>query len=191
MRYTAAITALLLSTAPALAEMVMLGDLHIERAMLRATPPNAPVAVGYVTIVNTGDADDTLVAAAIAGDVARTVQLHGMAMENGVMRMEAAGGGIALPAGAAVTLSPGGRHLMVMGLQRPLTAGDSHAVTLTFAQAGTVTLEMPVLTLGEIRTATEEAEAINHSADHSADHSAGHSDHGENQQGGAPGTLGN
>ena len=173
MRHAAFLTALLLGTAPAMAEMTMLGDLHIERPMLRETPPNAPVAGGYVTIVNTGEADDMLIAASIAGDVADEVQLHEMTMADGVMTMNAVDGGIPVPAGEAVTLAPGGQHLMVMGLHQPLKAGEAHAITLTFAEAGEVTLDMPVLSLGEIRAATEEAGLMEHGA-HGEGHHADH-----------------
>jgi copper(I)-binding protein len=136
---------------------VTLGDLRIEAPMLRATPPNAPVAGGFLRIENTGGTDDTLVAAAISGDVAREVELHEMAMEDGVMSMFEVEGGIEVPAGETVALVPGGLHIMLMGLQAPLDAGGAHSVTLIFAEAGEVTLDFPVLTLPEIREAVEAA----------------------------------
>ena len=107
MRLTLAILATAFAFAsPALAQMTMLDDLHIEAPMLRATPPNAPVGSGFVTIVNMGDTDDTLIAAAIAGDVATEVQLHNMTMEEGVMKMDRVDGGITIPAGETITLAP-------------------------------------------------------------------------------------
>lgn len=161
-------------TAPLWADMVASGDLHIEGPMLRATPPNAPVAGGFVTIHNVGETDDILISAAIAGDVAGMVQLHQMEMSEGVMKMSEVDGGIPLPAGEVVTLAPGGLHIMLMGLRAPLAAGDTHAVTLTFETAAPVTLDFPVLTLSEIRAAVE-AGAMDHGKDH--DH-GGHADHG-------------
>ncbi len=156
------IAALLLFASPAAADMVMLGDLHIEAPMLRATAPNAPVAGGFLRIENTGDTGDTLIAASIAGDIARRVELHEMAMNDGVMSMFEVEGGIALPAGEIVVLAPGGLHIMLMGLQEPLVEGDTHSVTLTFAEAGEITLDFPVLSLGEIRAAVEEAGIMGH-----------------------------
>ncbi|MEM8850961.1 MAG: copper chaperone PCu(A)C [Pseudomonadota bacterium] len=149
------IAATLLLATPVAADPVTLGALEIETPMLRATAPNAPVAGGFLRIENTGEADDTLIAAAIAGDVASRVELHAMAMEDGVMSMFEVEGGIDLPAGETVTLMPGGLHIMLMGLQQPLVAGATHEVTLTFAEAGEITLEIPVKDLGEIRAAFE------------------------------------
>jgi len=131
----------------------MLGDLHIATPMLRATPPNAPVAGGFLTIENRGAEDDILIAARVDGAVAAEMQLHEMAMENGVMSMFEVEGGIAVPAGETVILRPGGLHLMLMGLPEALAEGDSHEITLTFAQAGELALDFPVLSLGDIRAA--------------------------------------
>jgi copper(I)-binding protein len=162
------LAAALLFATPAAADMAMLGDLHIQTPMLRATVPNAPVAGGFLRIENGGEADDTLIAAAISGEVADRVELHAMEMNDGVMSMFEVEGGIDVPAGETVTLMPGGLHIMLMGLNAPLTEGDSHAVTLTFAEAGEITLDMPVRGLGEIRSAFE-AEGQDH-GDRDHDH---------------------
>ena len=44
---------------------------------------------------------------------------------------------VPLPAGQAVTLSPGGYHIMLVDLKAPLVAGQSFPLTLTFEKAGT------------------------------------------------------
>jgi copper(I)-binding protein len=41
-----------------------------------------------------------------------------------------------LPAGQTVTLKPGGYHIMMIDLVKPLTTGDQVVITLTFAKAG-------------------------------------------------------
>jgi copper(I)-binding protein len=46
--------------------------------------------------------------------------------------------GIDVPANGEVTLKPGGYHVMLMNVQKPLKEGDSIAVTLTFEKAGAV-----------------------------------------------------
>jgi copper(I)-binding protein len=122
------------------------GDIEISGGFSRATLPNAPVGGGYLTIVNTGTEDDTLIAAAspVAGDV----QLHEMKMEGDVMKMAEMPDGIPVPAGETVTLAPGGLHLMMMGLKQPLAENDSVPVTLTFARAGTVEIVLLVASPG-------------------------------------------
>ena len=121
---------------------VKLGDLAISGAFSRATLPNAPVGGGFLTIVNNGATDDRLISA--SADVGRETQIHEMAVVNDVMRMRQIEGGIPLPAGASVTLEPGGLHLMFMGLNGPLVEGQSFPVTLTFEKAGQVTIDMPI-----------------------------------------------
>jgi copper(I)-binding protein len=148
-------------TSPLWADMgVMVGDLHVSQPMLRETPPNAPVAGGFLTIENRGDEDDVLVAARLAGGFVDRIELHEMTVEDGVMRMSEVEGGIPVPAGETVALVPGGLHLMFMGLTAPMTAGDAHEVTLTFQEAGELTFSMPVLTLGEIRATVEDGGAM-------------------------------
>src|SRR6476620_731891 len=68
---------------PALAEEVKAGDLVITQAWSRATPGGAKIGGGYLTIENRGSAPDRLVGG--AGEVAAKVELHEMAINNGVI----------------------------------------------------------------------------------------------------------
>ena len=140
----AAVAALLLVT-PAFAHngVTHLGPINISAPFTRATLPNAPVGGGFLTIENTGDTDDRLVS--VTAKVSGDVQLHEMAMEGDVMKMRELPDGITIPAGETITLAPGGLHIMFMGLTQPFTEGQTVAVTLTFEQAGSVDMELPVL----------------------------------------------
>lgn len=122
---------------------VTLGDLVISGGYAFATLPNSPVAGGFVTIINNGTEDDTLVAA--KADIAGMVQVHEMAMDGDVMRMRELADGLPIPAGETVTLKPGGYHIMFMKLNGPLVAGEAVDVTLSFEKAGDVQLTMPVV----------------------------------------------
>jgi len=61
-------------------------------------------------------------------------EVHSMSMENGVMRMSPVDG-IDIPAGKSVKLAPGGYHVMLMNLKKPLNAGDKVPLQLTFELA--------------------------------------------------------
>ena len=74
-------------------------------------------------------ADTALVAA--ASPVAKIVEIHEMKMEGGMMKMNAVDK-LALPAGKAVDLKPGGYHVMLMDLVKPLKEGDTVPLQLTF-----------------------------------------------------------
>ena len=51
---------------------------------------------------------------------------------------------IAIPAGEKVALEPGGYHVMLMELAKPLEVGSTFELTLTFAKAGDITVEVEV-----------------------------------------------
>ena len=67
--------------------------------------------------------------------VAGVVEIHEMAMEGNVMKMRAVPS-LDLPAGKAVDLKPGGYHVMLMDLKKPLAAGDTVPLTLVVESAG-------------------------------------------------------
>jgi len=80
----------------------------------------------------TPGADQKLVAA--ASPVAKIVEIHEMAMDGGVMKMRAVAK-LDLPAGKATELKPGGYHVMLMALEKPLNEGETVPITLTFEDA--------------------------------------------------------
>jgi copper(I)-binding protein len=105
----------------------------IEHPWSRPTPPSAPTAVGYLTIINRSGEPDRLVA--VSSPAAAQVSVHSMSMTGGVMRMRPVDA-LPIPPAAPVTLAPDGDHLMFIGLKRPFKAGDHIPVTLTFEHAG-------------------------------------------------------
>ena len=83
----------------------------------------------YLT-ARAGGQDDRLISVEVAG--VGEVSLHHTRHVDGMMRMEAAEDGIALPAGETVRLRPGGDHAMLEQFERPLAVGDSVRVTVRF-----------------------------------------------------------
>lgn len=141
-----AVAATLLA-APASAEnTVRAGDLVIEAAWSRATPPTAKVAAGYLTIRNEGAAADRLIGG--EADFAGRVEIHTMTMSDGVMRMRALEDGLEIPPGGEVTLRPGAEHVMFLALGAPLGEGESRDVALTFERAGVVRVVFAVEAAG-------------------------------------------
>jgi hypothetical protein len=90
---------------------------------------------GYMTLVNRSRLADRLIGA--SSPVASRVSLHRSLDVGGVMTMRAVPA-LDVAGGARVSLAPGGLHLMFEGLRRPLLAGQSVPVSLTFARAGRV-----------------------------------------------------
>ena len=125
---------------------VTAGDLTITKAWTREAPPRARVGGGYLTITNNGSRADRLIGG--AAPFAGRVEIHEMAVTDGVMRMAPVAGGLEIAPGATVELKPGGFHVMFMGLTEPPAEGDTVPVTLRFERAGAVTVSMPVAGVG-------------------------------------------
>ena len=119
------------------------GDITVSAPWARASAGMARAGAAFMTIQNTG-AGDRLIAA--SADVSARVELHThMLSADGVMQMRQVEGGIDVDADAETLLEPGGLHVMFMGLQAPFQQGESFPLTLTFENAGDVTVEVEVL----------------------------------------------
>lgn len=118
--YRATLIAASLFASVALADTVKVDD-----AWVRATAPGQQVAGGFMSL--TADADMTL----IGGDspVSRSLELHFMRMDNGVMEMRQMKE-IALPKGKTVRLEPGDLHVMFIGLKSQIKPGQKVPLTL-------------------------------------------------------------
>lgn len=115
---------------------VNVGSLVITDHYIRATPPKAKVAAGYLTIENTGSNSETLLGGEV--EFARKVEVHEMKMTDGVMKMRPLRNGITIQPGEIVTLKSGADHLMFMQINEPMVEGDVHEIKLLFEEAGEV-----------------------------------------------------
>lgn len=141
LEFSAAV-ALTLAAILASAAGVMASDVMVIEAFARASAtPVARAGVAYVTIMNHGPELDRLVA--ITTTAATSAEVHQSRMEGDIMKMEPAGA-IEVPAGGAISMAPGGLHIMLMGLRAPLKEGETLELTLTFERAGDVKVSAPV-----------------------------------------------
>jgi copper(I)-binding protein len=99
----------------------------ITDAWVRPTNPGQEVGAAYMTFLSKQDI--TLVS--IESSITDSVEIHNMTMENGVMKMRMLKS-LALKAGDSYKLSPGGFHLMLFDLKKPLTVGEQVSFTLHF-----------------------------------------------------------
>ena len=120
------------------------GDITVSNAWARATAGEGTTGAAYVTVTDTGAPDQLT---GVSTPVAGMAHLHETVNANGVMEMRNVAA-IALPTGKAVTLAPGGYHVMLMGLKHPLKEGDSFPLTLSFAHAAPVTVQVKVAAAG-------------------------------------------
>jgi len=145
-----AVAAMLIGfVAPALAEGTGNTSITIEQPWARATPSGATTGAAYMTIDNKSATADRLTG--VSSAVADKLQIHEMKVENGVMQMREISGGLSIPAGGSVVLKPGSYHVMLIGLKKPLTAGATFPLTLTFEKAGNISVTVPVQAMGAMQ----------------------------------------
>ncbi len=114
-----------LGAAVALFALAAGAQVVVSDAWVRATVPGQHTAGAFMQLQSAVDA--RIVGA--SSSIAKVVEIHEMKLDGGVMKMRAVET-LALPAGRPVTLSPGGYHVMMMGIAQPLREGDR--VPLTF-----------------------------------------------------------
>jgi copper(I)-binding protein len=103
-------------------------QLRLEDARLRGLPPGQTATAGYALVSNGGDSDIVIVAAhtAVADRVEMHAHRHAADGMMGMVRVEQ----VRVPAQGRFRFEPGGHHLMVIGLKRPLLDGENVPVTL-------------------------------------------------------------
>lgn len=131
------------SSAPA--ETFRVGDLVIEAPWARASIGTSRPAAAYMTIRNDGPSSDIL--SGVETPVSAMAEVHKVEIDDGVSSMGPAGA-VAIPAGATVELAPGGLHVMLMKLRRPLEKGGDFALTLIFEKAGRLEVRVPIRGVG-------------------------------------------
>ncbi len=122
-----------------------LKSLKIDHPFARATPPGAKVAGVFVTVENTGTQPDRLLS--VSTPIAGVAELHQMSVDAGVMRMRGVAA-LEVRPGEKLQLKPGGYHVMLSELRRPLKVGDKFPLTLTFQNGGAVEVSVWVEEMG-------------------------------------------
>ncbi len=133
--------ALLLLTSSA-GPTVAASPISVGGVWSRPATAGLPTGVAYLTLTDGAPLADRLVSA--SSPKAGRVSLHHSVMKGGVMSMLPVEGGLELPPGRPVTLAPGGYHLMMTGLKDGLKVGETYPLTLRFAHAKPITVQVHV-----------------------------------------------
>ena len=133
------------------------GDIRINDAWARPLPPLSTNGAAYLSLANSAMHADRLVSG--SSPIAERVEFH-THIHSGSMMMMKRLNAVPIAAHDTVTMAPGGMHVMLVGLKKPLTAGDSFALTLTFDTAGTTV----VTVLVEARANRAQMPAMKHAA---------------------------
>ena len=117
------------------------GSISISDVYSFAVPAGFPAAAVFMTIDNDGNTDDRLVG--FQSDLGERAELHTMAMEGDIMRMRQVQG-YNIPADENHILKPGGDHIMIIGLNRSMTAGETFNGVASFEQAGDIQINIKI-----------------------------------------------
>ena len=117
-------------------QLAWAGEMEIDAAWVRPTPPTVMRTAVYLRIRNLGLVDDEFVA--VSSPAARVAEVHTMRMRDGMMAMEPLQLPIPVGAGAELIFRPGGAHIMLVDLDAPIREGDRVTVTIQFAKTGAV-----------------------------------------------------
>jgi periplasmic copper chaperone A len=155
------ISTLLAVTASAWAQAP--APVEVKDAWVRATVAQQKSTGAFMQL--TAPADTRVVGA--RSPIAGVAQIHEMAMEKDVMRMREVKE-LALPAGKAVELKPGGYHVMLLDLKGQVKAGDVVPVTLVLeskdGQRSTLEVKATARPLGGAAAAAPAAAGGDHGA---------------------------
>jgi copper(I)-binding protein/cytochrome oxidase Cu insertion factor (SCO1/SenC/PrrC family) len=113
----------------------------IMNAWVREAHPDASVNAGYMTLVNVGPEAVSLVK--VESEAFKNIEVHEMARVDGLMQMREASD-LVIPAHGQIHFEPGGKHLMLMGPQEHLTAGQKVDMALTFKSGRKQTVSVQV-----------------------------------------------
>jgi copper(I)-binding protein len=119
-----------LSLSAAALSLPALAQLKVEDAWVRATVAQQKATGAFMVL--TASQNSKLVAA--SSPLTPSVEVHEMAMQDNVMKMRQIPA-LALPAGQPVALKPGGYHVMLLDLRKPIQPGDTVPLTLTLEDA--------------------------------------------------------
>ncbi len=122
----------------------------IVSAAVVAEPVLGERTAMYFLIANRGARDDQF--DSISTPVAERAEIHRTVDHGGMMAMEP-GESLLIPAGDSVQLAPGGHHVMLVNLTRPLAAGDPVQATLHFRRTGEVPIQARVVPYSELEEA--------------------------------------
>ena len=117
-------------------------NITVDHPWSKPTPPLSEYGVAYFNVSNSGQKDDTLLEIKIPGEIAKSASIHDVIHDGEMMRMREVTNGKKIPAGSTIKFQPGGSHIMLEGLPKPLKLDDKFTIELVFANAGNVPVEI-------------------------------------------------
>jgi copper(I)-binding protein len=120
---------------------VLQAEVLVTDATVRLLPPGVPNTAAYFSIQNNSDTIKVLVGA--SANFASKAEIHNHIMVNDMMSMQQQSEVVILP-GESVQFSPGGLHIMLFGLKKPLQEGQSVFFSLQTKEGESISITAKV-----------------------------------------------
>ncbi len=119
-------------------------SINITNGWIRETPPGVQNAAAFFTLNNTGNTAKKLTGVQCTGTVAARCELHEHIHTGDSMLMRQVTTPLTIPANGKLAFAPGGYHIMLFGLSKPLLAGSTAELVLVFDDQSTYRAQLPV-----------------------------------------------
>jgi periplasmic copper chaperone A len=119
-------------------------SLKVFDVWVKTTVPGGSVSAAYMHIKSA----KPLKLIKAESSLTNTVEIHDMKMKDGVMEMKAVDA-VVIPANKLVDLKPGGLHIMLIKVNKPIKKGDEVPLTLTFENEAKQTFSVDVKAKGQ------------------------------------------
>lgn len=120
------------------ASTLMAADISLDHVRARDTKPGTNNSAIFMDIKNASNADVKLVG--VHSSVCKSTEIHTHKMENGMMAMVQVEDAI-IPKNGETKLAPGGLHIMLMDLNKPIKDGDKVDLELKFSNGESIKLD--------------------------------------------------
>lgn len=115
------------------------GGVVVSGAWVRAAGAGQRASAVYLTLCNSGEGPDRLLG--VSTDAAEAAEIHQTRKDEAGVASMAPLESVDLAPKEDVALAPGGAHIMLIGLKRPIEAGDTVTLTLEFERSAPQTIE--------------------------------------------------
>lgn len=115
-------------------------DVEITNPYARASIGHAPNSAVFFELENKGDKDLLLTSAKISQEIAQEAQIHTHKHEDGMMKMMRIAH-LKIPAHSKISFAPGGNHIMLLNLTKPLKVGEQIELSLGFDDNSSIELK--------------------------------------------------
>lgn len=119
--------------------------IQVDDARARATFLFAKTGAVYLTLMNNSKVAHSLLSVSVHDSIADEAQIHTTIMSGDMMQMREMSSGISIGPKDKVIFQPGGMHIMLLGLKKPLQAGKSLVLTLHFADEQALSVVVPIV----------------------------------------------